>query len=166
MDSANPGLSPDTKLDHFRQTRVTPRSPKCMDYSKMTARDSFSHGARFRARVGFGSSGSTQKALLLLVPTTPTLSTSFNSFLNPLSSESVPYPILNPASWMENPIFCPGGTFIEGTQPLARNGFGWTNFFLEAYSLLFPMMPTEFTSFNSFPSYSTFHRLLLMDHYW
>ena len=119
MDSANPELSPDTKLDHFRQTRVTPEISKVHGLLRNGCQDTFNQIARPLARVGFGSSGAPQKALLLLFLMMPTPSTSFNSFPS--------YPILNPASWMENPKHCPGGTFIQGAQPLPCPCWIWLN---------------------------------------
>ena len=88
-----------------------------MDYPEIAARDTFSQGPdRWLVLHGFGFWGAPQKALLLVFPTTPTPSTSFNLLPS--------YPILNPASWMEIPENHSSGTFIEGARPLSRVGFG------------------------------------------
>ena len=49
----------------------------------------------------------------------------------------------------------PSRDFDQSARPLARLGFDGVSIFLEAFSLLFPMVSTPFTSFNSFPSYPT-----------
>ena len=116
----------------------------------MAAEGTSSQGSRSLARLGFGSCGAPQKALMLLFQKKPTPFTSFNSFPS--------YPILNPASWTENSKNRPGGTFIEGARPLARVGFGGAHV-SGSFSLLFPMLTTPSTFFKLFSSYSTFHWL-------
>ncbi len=110
----------------------------------MAAQKTFSQSARPPARLGFGFDLVPQKALFFLSSVALTPST----FLDSFPSYSTLYPL-----FLRNR---PGGTFIQSARPLARLRFGGVSIFLGALSLLFPLKPTPSTSFNSFPSYSTF----------
>ncbi len=116
-----------------------------MECPEAAAKDIFSQGARPLARVVSSFKDTRRQALWLFFLEVPTPFTSSNSFLS--------FPMLYPASQVENTKNRPDDTFIA--RPLAHVAFGCANIFPEALPLLSPTTPTSFTSANSFRSYPT-----------